>query len=423
MKSFNFTMQGSRWLRFPPLFLLCPLFLFGDFGLDTRGGQGGSILRVTSLESSGPGSLREALETKGPRIIIFEVGGVIDLGKRHLVITEPFLTLAGQTAPSPGITLIRGELSIRTHDVIIQHIRVRPGDAGEIPGGGWEPDGIQAVGKDAYNIIIDHCSVSWGIDENMDVSGPPFDGPEATSHDVTIRNCIIAEGLYDSTHSEGTHGKGLLVHDFCRNVAIVGNLFAHNYNRNPLFKGGCTGFVANNLIYNPADAILSAAYNDSQWAGREYAAPLSVVVAVGNVALAGNDTQSNMAFIRGKAHKAYYYLDDNVATWQDGAPIPLLEASNPLLDKPPFWLEGYAPLPSDQVVDHILKNAGARPHDRDPIDQRIIQDFLHRRGQVIDSQDDVGGYPATEPVYREFPLPDDQIEAWLEPYLQFSAID
>jgi hypothetical protein len=103
----------------------------------TPGGRGGRIIKVTTLNPDGPGSLLEALATKGPRIVVFEVGGVIDLAKRDVRITEPFLTIAGQTAPSPGITLIRGQsVAIDTHDVIMQHLRIRPGDAREPKAGG-----------------------------------------------------------------------------------------------------------------------------------------------------------------------------------------------------------------------------------------------------------------------------------------------
>ena len=93
----------------------------------TPGGRGGRIIRVTNLNSEGPGSLREAIEADGPRIVVFEVGGVIDLGKKTLRLRNPFITIAGQTAPSPGVTLIKGGMDITTHDVIVQHIRVRPG--------------------------------------------------------------------------------------------------------------------------------------------------------------------------------------------------------------------------------------------------------------------------------------------------------
>ena len=96
----------------------------------TAGGRGGQILRVTTLDATGPGSFTEAVATPGPRIIVFEVGGVIDLDRAEVRIEEPFLTIAGQTAPMPGVTLIRGGLVIATHDVVVRHLRVRPGTTG-----------------------------------------------------------------------------------------------------------------------------------------------------------------------------------------------------------------------------------------------------------------------------------------------------
>src|SRR5688572_24087442 len=125
----------------------------------TAGGRGGKIIKVTTLAADGAGSFVEALNTRGPRVIVFEVGGVIDLGKRELKITEPFLTVAGQTAPSPGITLIKTGIDIATHDVIIQHLRIRTGSAGASVKDKWAPDSISTI--NAHNIIVDHCSLTW----------------------------------------------------------------------------------------------------------------------------------------------------------------------------------------------------------------------------------------------------------------------
>ena len=129
------------------------------FGFDTKGGAGGRIIRVTNLNKSGEGSLKAALQATGPRIVVFEAGGVIDMEEGVLKIDQPFITIAGQTAPDPGITIIRGGISIVTREVILQHIRVRPGEAGHTKKEGWEIDGIATAGG-AWNIIIDHCSAS-----------------------------------------------------------------------------------------------------------------------------------------------------------------------------------------------------------------------------------------------------------------------
>ncbi|MBN2132385.1 MAG: hypothetical protein JW741_22985, partial [Sedimentisphaerales bacterium] len=211
----------------------------GGFGMDAIGGLEGEVIRVTSLKREGPGTLRAAIETRGPRLVVFEVGGVIDLARTSLRVREPHLTIAGQTAPDPGITLIRGSLLIETHDVIVEHLSVGPGDAGQPRKSGWSPDGIAM--NAASNVIIDHCSTTWAVDENLSVSGPRYDGPAATSHDVTIRHCLIAEALDDSSHEKGPHSKGSLMHDGCRNIAVIGNLYAHNVDRNPYFKAETTG--------------------------------------------------------------------------------------------------------------------------------------------------------------------------------------
>jgi hypothetical protein len=191
---------------------------------DTPGGRGGQIIRVTNLNSEGAGSLRAAIETAGPRIIVFEVGGVIDLNRRTLVAREPFMTIAGQTAPSPGITVIRGGMDVATHDVIIQHIRIRPGSAGQTISSGWDEDSLST--QSASNLIVDHCTLTWGTDENLSASGPRFTGttPEewraGTSHRITYSHNIIAEGLAHSTHSKFEHSKGSLIHDNITDILI-----------------------------------------------------------------------------------------------------------------------------------------------------------------------------------------------------------
>src|SRR5512133_92181 len=111
------------------------------FGLDTKGGQGGRIIRVTNLNGDGPGSLSDAVKAAGPRIVVFEIAGVIDLKGRSIGILNPYITIAGHTAPSPGITLIRGGINIGAHEVIIQHLKVRPGEAGKEKRSGWDVDG------------------------------------------------------------------------------------------------------------------------------------------------------------------------------------------------------------------------------------------------------------------------------------------
>ncbi|HEX3060845.1 MAG TPA: hypothetical protein VHP62_15875, partial [Usitatibacter sp.] len=222
---------------------------------NTTGGRGGKILRVTNLEADGPGSFKAAIEAKGPRIVVFEVGGVIDMKRKELNIREPDLTIAGQTAPSPGITLIKTGLNIRASNVIVRHIRVRTGADGQAKRSGWEPDALGTVS--AHHVIVDHCSMSWALDENMSASGPRFKGKDInewranTSHDVTFSYNAAYEGLADSTHSKGEHSKGSLVHDNVTNILYWRNVWASNMERSPLFKGGVHGAIVNNVIFNP----------------------------------------------------------------------------------------------------------------------------------------------------------------------------
>ena len=377
---------------------------------DGLGGSGGEIIRVTNLDPEGPGSLKAALETRGPRIIVFEVGGVLDLNKSTLVISEPFVTIAGQTAPSPGITIIRGSVGIRTHDVIIQHIRVRPGDVGEPKKSGWEADGIASSGGDAYNIIIDHCSVSWATDENLSASGARLEGADFTSHLITFSNCIIAEGLHNSTHGKGPHSKGSLIHDFCRDIAIIGNLYAHNHQRNPYFKAHTTGVIVNNVIYDPGSSAIKLNYPVSEWRDAQFKPENCRVSIVGNVLYHGESTETALAMV---ASKGDAYLENNLAFDRDGNPAVVVSGDINELNAKPVWPGDLKPLSAGDVVDYVIKNAGARPGDRDETDKRIIKDFIDRKGRIIDSQDEVGGYPRVEMTRRKLDIPAKNVDEWL----------
>lgn len=373
----------------------------------TKGGQGGKIIKVTHLNSEGEGSFRDAVNSDGPRIIVFEIGGVIDLGKSKIIIDKPHVTIAGQTAPSPGITFIRGGISVTAHDVIIQHIMVRPGDAGEPKKSGWEPDGIATSGGNAHNIIIDHCSVTWSVDENISASGPRLEGPENTSHRVTISNCLIAECLSHSTHAKGEHSKGSLIHDNCREITVRRNLFAHNKQRNPYFKTAATGIIANNLIYNPGNAAIHAHWVKSEWEGHPEPPNAKITIA-DNVLIPGSDTKIK-AFIH--AEHAELFLRENYIE-NNPSEIPLTAGTFKATDLPPFQPAGL--LSTDKVTDYILTNAGARPADRDPIDQRIMDSVKKKQGRIIDSQNEVGGYPDYPPVYRKLEIPEEKIQEWLD---------
>jgi pectate lyase len=378
----------------------------------TPGGRGGAIVRVTNLNAEGPGSLRAAVETRGPRIVVFEVGGVIDLGAKTLTVREPFVTIAGQTAPSPGITLIRGGMDLGTHDVVIQHIRVRPGMAGGAYRKGPDFDSISTQGG-AYNIIVDHCSLTWGTDENLSASGNRFTGPtvkewrEGASHNITFSSNIIAESLGLATHAKGEHSKGSLIHDNATGILIVANLYAHNMERNPLFKGGVHGTIVNNLIYNPGWKALHYNLMANEWAGYE---PVNgQMTAVGNVLRGGFDTEPGLPFLMiGGTGDLDYYGADNIMIDKWGEKLPELgtyEAGRAKVNRKPApidWPAGLKAMPVIDVEPHVLLTAGARPWDRDAHDVRLIADVAEGRGEIIDNEDEVGGYPVQPETRRPF---------------------
>ncbi len=377
------------------------------FGSTTPGGRDGVIIRVTTLQATGTGSLAEALAIKGPRLIVFEVGGVIDLAGKHLNIREPFLTIAGQTAPAPGITLIRGGLSVSTHDVVIQHIAVRTGEAGRAKKSSWETDAISTAS--ATNVVIDHCSCTWATDENLSASGPRFEGRSLaewqhhTSHHVTFSHCIIAEGLSHSTHSKGEHSKGSLIHDNATFISIIGNLYASNMERNPLFKGGVQAVAVNNWIANPGRHAMHYGLVAQEWGTRPHAPGRLAIV--GNVLELGPDSKPGMPFFSIRTQDPLeLFLEDNQARTLNGKAVPMVAGKFTQAVRRPLWPEGLVALPSAEVKAEVARNAGARPWDRDPIDQRIVRAALAGEGKIIGSEQEVGGYPnrpATTAPFRD----------------------
>lgn len=377
---------------------------------DTKGGTGGRIVRVTNLNASGEGSFAAAVMETGPRIVVFEVGGVIDLQGAAIRIREPYLTIAGQTAPNPGISFIRGEFSVGTHDVIVQHIAVRPGEFGHAKKSGWEADGLSTSAAD--NVIIDHCSFSWATDENLSASGPRFMGAtaeewrQATSRRITFSHNIVAEGLRDSTHKKGEHSKGTLIHDNANRVLIFGNLYNANYERNPLVKGGAHVAVVNNLIHDFGAKAVHYNLVSHEW--DTHPPQPGIVTLVGNVVRGGADSLPGVPlFSLGGAGDVRLYARDNVAVDANGKPLPqtgsyTVSGARIVKDETPYLPADLKPVPSARLENTIYMSAGMRPWARDPIDFKIISDVVEGRGRIVDSEAQSSGYPAYAPTRRAF---------------------
>lgn len=377
----------------------------------TRGGATGRIIRVTTLAKAGPGSLAEALAAKGPRTVVFEVGGTIDMGRDTLEITEPFLTVAGQTAPSPGITIIKGGIDLKTHDVILSHLRVMTGADGQAKLSGWEADAFSTVA--AHNVVVEHCSFLWALDENMSASGPRFTGNTVaewragTSHDIVFRENIAAEGLANASHPKGEHSKGSLIHDNATNITFYRNVWAHNVERAPLVKGGAQVTMINNVIYNPGHRAVHYNLMNLEWTGHDYVT--GEITAVGNVLRGGNDTDPGLPFLMlGGDGDLKYFGKDNRAVDRHGNALPqfgrygetrarLITAKAPLTN-----LSRYSALPSGEVETSVLQTVGARPWDRAPDDIRVLFFVAEGRGDIIDDEKEVGGYPHPVATFAPF---------------------
>lgn len=377
----------------------------------TTGGAGGQILRVTTLAASGPGSLKAAIETPGPRIVVFEVGGVIDMAGVPLDIREPYLTIAGQTAPSPGITVIKAETTVRTHDVIVQHLRFRPGEWGRPKKGGGDQDGLSTVGG-ARDVIVDHCSFSWATDENLSASGPRFTGdtPQAwqqgTSHRITFSHNLLAEGLSNSVHEKGEHSKGSLIHDNTQGVLLFGNVYISHRERNALFKGGAQGAMVNNLVFNPGRYGVHYNLWPQEWQGRPW--QTGRLTLVGNRMQHGPSTEPGTAFftLRG-AGDVLLHMADNLALDPQGRPAPLTadqgqSGARMLPLAAPELPAGLRIRPAHRLADELPGAVGARPWDRDAVDTLVLREMAAGRGRIIDSErENALGFPAVTEATRQ----------------------
>jgi pectate lyase len=359
------------------------------FGADTVGGRGGRVIEVTNTDDSGAGSLRDAVEASGARIVVFRVDGTIE---QHtpLKITQPFLTIAGQTAPGGGITLSGEEVRVQTHDVVIRHLRIRTGDV-VVPVDGWDNRDVINFGAPdnlggTWNVVLDHCSLSWSVDETLTTW--------YRSHDITVQACILSEALFHSKHPEGPHSMGILVSDGSQRISIHHNLLAHVNGRSPQIADGAFADVRNNVVYN--------------WG--EYAAlfkePNDRINFVANYYRAGPDAGTSWSPSAVKLHTdatgLLLFIEDNIdpvcptgtednwdmVVWTDDTQVTDLsmrlgaELTHP---KTTTW-------DASTAYSWVLSNAGATKPERDSIDARIVSEVQDGTGGIIDSPTDVGGW-------------------------------
>jgi hypothetical protein len=357
------------------------------FGRFAVGGRGGAVLRVTTLADSGPGSLREAVERKGARTIIFDVGGTITLAS-PLKISRANITLAGQTAPGDGITLRGQQLIIAADDVIVRYIRVRLGDET-----GVQDDAVSVTR--GRRIILDHVSASWSVDETLS-AGSRYSPPETGVYDLTVQWSIIAQSLSDSIHDKGRHGYGSLIRGgHGARFSWLSNLWADHQARMPR-PGNYNG-----RDVDPLGGFFEFRGNVfSNWGGSRagYNADTDALAAydfVGNWYQAGPDSTGALAFCEENAGSRAYFADNAMNgvvpadSWSlvGCTPPEGYRSSTPLADSG-------ARTPSPALAwERVLARAGASKV-RDSVDERIVAGVRSRTGRLINSQRDVGGWPA-----------------------------
>jgi pectate lyase len=359
------------------------------FGTRTRAGRGGKIVAVTSLADRGPGTLREALDDPSPKTIVFRVGGVIEL-KSLLFVAHPFVTIAGQTAPGDGVVLKDFGIVVSTNDVLIQSIRVRPGNKGAI-----RPDHNDAIAvlgptggaKGSYNVVLDHISASWGEDETFST----WFGP----HDITVSWSIVSEALNRSRHPKRTHSAGLLVGDHSEHVSLHHNLLAHNDFRNPLIISGGTHDFVNNVVYDWG-SLVTEIVDD---------APMFVNV-VGNWYRPGPSSKTPFEILinpSGKKQVPRIFVEGNVKWGEGAAPASdwsrvhygwsMGGSTTPYRSPVRFATAAITTTDANGAMQMVLERAGAVAPRRDATDARIVADVRNGTGAIIDTPEQVGGYP------------------------------
>lgn len=403
-------------------------------GAYSFGGRGGKVIVVTSLEDRGPGTLREACEQGGARIVVFNVAGIIKL-KTPLIIRAPYITIAGQTAPGDGVCVAGETMWVNTHDVVVRHMRFRRGET--FVGRRDDSFGGNPVG----NIIIDHCSTSWGLDENISFYRHMFDPEDGSKElklptvNVTIQNTISSQALDTYNHAFGSTLGG-------ENCTFMRNLWANNAGRNPSIGwNGIFNFV-NNVIYNWVHRSVD---------GGDYTALYNII---NNYYKPGPLTSKTSPVGHrilkpeaGRSKLGYYvfgrvYANGNVMegypeitkdNWAGGIQVQEQKNTDGYTEKmrwdKPFPIDNPFPIMSaDDAYKFVLNNVGATLPVRDIVDQRVLEQvrtgkvyyeeglnpddfyqFEHRRlpadsykkGIITDIKQ-VGGYPE----YRGTPYTD-----------------
>jgi len=367
------------------------------FGAMTTGGRGGSVIEVTNLNDSGAGSLRAAIEAYGTRTVVFRISGTIAL-QSELRIQNDNITIAGQTAPGGGICLKNFPLAVDANNVIIRFIRCRHGDQT-----GSQNDAMW--GRNQENVIIDHCSMSWSVDE----CGSFYD-----NKNFTLQYCILSESMYRSIHDKGDHGYGGIWGG--QGVTFHHNLLAHHTSRTPRFCGSrYTGQPDLELVDHRNNVIFNWGFN-SCYGGEagnhnmvanyyKYGPATSVSIRDRIIDPDSNENGFGTYYIADNVTHGYPATTEDNWLGVDGVSTSTKEEIR--LDEP-LEAPELTPHTAYEAFEHVVARAGAILPERDVIDTRIVLETVTGTAQfggaygdamgIIDSQETVGGWPELESV-------------------------
>jgi hypothetical protein len=369
------------------------------FGAVATGGRGGAVIEVTNLNDAGTGSLRAAIESSGARTVVFRVSGTIALQSR-LSIKNDNITIAGQTAPGDGICLKNYTLTIDANNVIIRYIRSRMGDESL-----QEDDAMN--GRNQSNIIIDHCTGSWSVDE---------DASFYDNENFTMQWCLFSESLYRSVHDKGTHGYGGIWGG--KGATFHHNLLAHHTSRNPRFCGSRYSNqeslekidFRNNVVFNWGfNSGYGAEGGDYNLINNYYKPGPATGSGVRDRIFSPNADDGSNAQVAGIW--GLFYVDGNYMhgsalvnndNWKGIDPNPSTKSKDELKSVTEFDCAEVTTFSALIAYEQVLANAGCVIPNRDSIDQRIINEVItgiptygasYGAGKgIIDTQADVGGW-------------------------------
>ncbi len=369
------------------------------FGTHSSGAYEGDtlpeIIYVNNLNDSGPGSLREAVSNPFPRIVLFNISGTIRLSGA-LIVNYPFLFIAGQSAPCKGIAVTGAPFIVRTHDILVQDVRFRLGADYR-----RQSDCLSITGTDRVvrNVVFDHCSFAFGLDENIGILNA---GPG-----ITISNSIIGYGLHQLEHSCG------LVALNSEGISLTDNIFAFNFDRNPNIRGDTKNVeILNNLIYNSGS---HAIYLGSRGPTNSF---LHVLIEK-NLYITGPDNINRflLSVHENVADSMVVFWDDNLTLHNnrvyDTVTQQLFDNSErfePAAERPFPASSDFLSPPAD-LLEKLTENSGARAENRDQLDSLIIGNIRNRTGQIIRHESELK-ISSELPIRKSsFEIPDNPHEA------------